>query len=1142
MIESARLGKMVATINEGRPLVVLLGQDAWRTNTEQDQVIKAALKRIGRYNEDSINLGMPSLLSNETLPNDFYEWLANLYFHQIEADWLEPIAKLPLSALFTTSINPALSRSLRLQGRDVEAVLSTEDNPTLPRHRKNLHLTYLFGRAGESNPDEAPPNNIKELHRRIALHSISLLSRILETTTPLGTLVIDGLVPSRDWISTQSLYGLLSAFNSGQVYWFGWTPNDDSDDASLLKELTSQGGPVTFVQERLSAVIRSLVLENQIKQLDVFSFADDHAISIKSNVLELDPAIRLKTSASTAILDDSWLTQLPPLGKDASYEEFRRFHGSVESSRKLFEGIQRGFAIKRDFEDSLQARVMEALSDAGRQYEPILIHGQSGSGKSLALARLAFEVKREKRYPILFSCRSSRIPAVDELDDFCLRAEDIGADATLIICDSNAPASRYRDLLRGFQSRGRRAVVVGSMYRHINPTQTASSKNLIEAPAVLSDNEIDCLAKLLKNYTELVYNLKPVHHLLAVIYRFLPSSRPVFAAGLAEEAHVIEDKIRYRGSTKRQSSHDKLGSLGQALFMAGVHISDTLLEDRLDDLLGTLSDSATKLIDYVMMPGKLNCPVPINLLMRAVGGGERLTDIAELLADIDLFRWSTNEEDDIFVQPRLQIEAELITRRRLGTVQAEVETALKLMKNANPNSYGNCERRFLLDLVQRLGPDGPFRHRYATYYLDIAHALTWIRENRDLVDPSLMLQEATLRRRMLRDAPSCVVINPAEILEEARQVVDLALEIFGGGKSLGLRRMCANIKVERAAIYGFRAVQQLRSCASENELWQFYQAAKESVRSAAYVTEKYHAIDVSLWVPDDLLKGREWSPERRAELIADIWDGLDRVDASQLEPDQREIYEERRVKVAQTLNNKALEQSALSALEKMGSSAGLYLQSRAIGGGLVGQGAAGREEKIRAQKVISFMMQYHSKIREDIRCLRYFLRAIWIDTTSTFLFGGERSPIPNSEESIIRILQILEDLVRLEGTLGDPRTEYLQAVLLWRSGQEHRARQIWDTLSQDTAFSDPRRVIRQHIWTDNAGKPRVFHGRIVRDDLGKGRSRVQLEESRQEIELLHRDFPQLDLRRGAEVPGGFFIAFNFIGPVAEPIRRRGVGR
>jgi len=494
------------------------------------------------------------------------------------------------------------------------------------------------------------------------------------------------------------------------------------------------------------------------------------------------------------------------------------------------------------------------------------------------------------------------------------------------------------------------------------------------------------------------------------------------------------------------------------------------------------------------------------------------------------------------VHPRLQIEAELITARRLGTAQAEAEVALGLLASASPSSYGGYERRFVLDFVHRLGPDGPFGRRYANHYLDIARALTDIRTKRGVKDPSLMLQEATLRRRVFRDAPEIPGVDPAAILEEARQIVDLALDEFGGDTSPGLRRACANLKVERAAIYGFRAVQRLKSGAELDEVWQYYKGARDSARSAVFAADSYFAIDVSVWVPSDLLRQAAWEDERRADLVADIWDGMERVDPSQLDPDQQEWFEERRVKVAQTLSDNVLEQDALAALERMGSRAGIFLQARSIGGPLWGAGKVTSDDLSKASNVISFMRARYATIRDDARCLRYFLRSLWLEATGSYLFGGERSPLPERDETLVEILSLLEILVNLEGALGDPRIQYLRAVVMWRLRREPAAREVWRSVSRETAFSDPRRVVRHLVWTESGGQPRLFHGRIKADELSRGRVRVEVDELRQEIELLQRDFPGLDLRRGADVSGGFHIAFNFIGPVADPPRRSGGGR
>lgn len=1143
MSATYQLDRFADAINESRPLVVLLGQDAWRSGHRPDPILVAALKRCGRHTDEAALAGLPSLLTSDPLDNDFYQWLADAYLHQAEAEWFEPISRLPLNAIFTTSVDPAISRALRANGRDVEAVLSTLDNPTAPRQRRNLHLTYLFGRAGEDNPSEGPPKSKQELLRRTHLHAIPLLSRIVETTTPIGVLVIDGFVCGRDWLADETLYGVLSAFAPGQIFWFGWDPDVVGRESFLFQELAAPNGPVTFVPGRLSTALRSLVLANKIDLNVRRRYAAGDVITVGNELLEINPATRLKTSTAATIIDDTWLDPLAPLGNEATYEEFRRFHGQAEEARRLIEGIRRGFAIERDFEQDLWKRTTKALAVAGKVSEPVLIHGQSGSGKSIALARLAFKVRDERRYPVLLASRVSRVSAVHELDDFCMYAEDAGAEATLVICDANAPVSRYRELFRGFQSRGRRVVLVGSAYRIIDEAAADQvESHFLEVPASLTEGEAEVLARILQEQTKSPFKASTSSYLLPAIYRMLPDVRPRLAAGLAREARVAEDDLRSRGTFQRKARPNPSGAMEKALLDAGLVDPKSLLDQRLEDFLGSMSDSASKAIDYVMMPGKLDCPVPVALLMRAVGGGESLVDIWTLFAGIDLFRWSSDNNDDVFVHPRLQIEANLILARRLGTARAEGDVAIKLLNSANPNSY--CERRFVIDFVHKLGPDGLFGVRYADYYLNIARSLTEMRMKSGVIDPGLMLQEATLRRRFLRDSKSKEISEPdrIDILEEAKEVIDLALNHFGGTTNQGLKRACANLKVERAAIYSFRAIQQIKSKADTNEVWQFYEAARDSIRSALYAADTYHAIDVSLWSPEHLLREGSWPPKLQAELIADIWDGMERVDVGQLDPEQCAYFQTRRVKIAQTIKDNELEQQALEALERIGSRAGFLLKARALGGALWGQGTVSEEEHARAQSVVSFMTRHQAEIQDDARCLRYFLRAKWIESTKTYWFGGERSPIPHSENELRSLLEILNLLAGIEGTFGDSKTEYLRAVLTWRLGQENAAREIWHSLERETSFTDPRRVVRHHIWSGADGAPSVFHGRVISDSHGKGKARVKVDNIGFEIELLQKDFPLLEVKRGRDVAGGFHIAFNYIGPVAEPLKRRGGGR
>ncbi len=1143
MLKKENIAELVAAINERRPLVLLLGQNFWNTSSQNDPIMVDAFKKIARHPNSAEQYSLKSILTSTPLPEGFYNWMAGRYMKQVETDWFEAIAQLPLSAVFTSGIDPSLPKMFRGYNRDVQSILSVADKPITPRNRSNLNITYLFGRAGESSANEAPPQSKQQLLRRTTLQAAPLLSQLVETTTSLGILLIDGLDCDQDWLSVESVYGVLSAFNHKQVFWFGWDPkHTHKDSISLLDDLADPNGPITFFPERLSTVLRALVLEGRIPSSECM-FPSDNSITIDGKVLDIEPSIRFKTTTNASILDDSWTAPLPMPKEDLAYEEFRRFHGNFEETRRMVEGIRHGFAIKRSFEKNLYSYISEALGEAGSFSKPILIHGQSGSGKSIVLARMAFEFCKEHKYPVLLASRTFRLPTVNELDEFCLSVEKSGARGTLIICDANVTYSRYQELLRGFQSRGRKVVIVGSTYRVIDQAHEPHDDNLFEVLSTLNEEEITQLEKLLKNYINVPSQfLEKSPYLLSVIYRVLPNVRPNLATGLVKETHVMEDSLRFRGRQLTSTLPKPTGAIGQALLNAGLVEPRQLLEGSLDAYIDMMSDGASKIIDFVMLPGKLECPIPINLLMRAVGGNSNnLVDIGKLFIGIDLFRWSSNRDGDFLVHPRLRIEAELISARRLGTAQAEIDIAIDLIKAANPSNYDDSEKRFILDLVQRLGADGPFGLRYASFYYNIAEALTKLREKRSFFDPSLMLQEATLRRQAFRHLSNDPLSDKSVILlEEARNIIDLAIDKFSNQSSARLKRISANLKVERAAIYGFYAVEQMKGHIDEQDVWHFYEAARDSAKSAINAADTYHATDVSLWIPADLLKGREWEPLHRAELTADIIDGLERVDISQLEPNQRELFQERRVRTSRILEDNKLENDALLALEEMGSPAAIFLRAQALGGILKGIDQATEEDITLAENVVNMIQANYKLVRTDSRSLRYLLRARWILATRTYMFGRERGALPINDSDLTDILQILDHLNEIEGVLGDPRNTYLRAVLRWLQLRENVAIDIWDELNQETSFNDPRRVIRQHIWTDLSGKPRLFHGRVVKEDIGdSGRFKVLVEELKQHVYLLQRDFPELELRRGTEIRGGFNIAFNFIGPVAEPLKRRG---
>jgi hypothetical protein len=491
-----------------------------------------------------------------------------------------------------------------------------------------------------------------------------------------------------------------------------------------------------------------------------------------------------------------------------------------------------------------------ALSDHASVDAPIIAHGQSGTGKSVALARIVAQVREKKTAAVLYSV--GRVPQLQEVSEFCEAAERAGAEATLIVCDANRDVDAYRDLRMGLRSRGRRVVVLGSRYR-IADSMARGSRWSIEAPTELSPNERQALADLVVNHVgeRPDSGVLGVEHILGFFYRFLPPSRQRIGAGLSAEVIATENLIRVRGRQTRPTTADT--QLAQKLIEAGFAGSfRSLFDDKQNDALDR-SDAASRVIDFVMVAGSLNCPVPVNLLLRAVTEavpGVDLVLIGELFGALDLFRWkwADSEQSELLVSPRLTLEAELICRRRLGSPEAESERLIELIKSIRSAGIDSeHERRFLFNLLHQMGDDGPRGNRFRSAYVDVARALTELRRGHGVLNAGLMLQESAFRRIAIREN----VVNDNDrlsILEEARDAVQVALDQIANGTITSAKRTRQNLQVERASLYGFLANDRARRNAPAEEIWSSYEAARTAIRKAVSVTDTYFPLDVGLSV------------------------------------------------------------------------------------------------------------------------------------------------------------------------------------------------------------------------------------------------------------------------------------------------------
>ena len=106
---------IIAALEEKRPLVLVLGQDAWHQNGEvDDPVLAKALARLRREQTDQ--RGWLQLLDASPLPPTFYEWLTERFERRVPPEWLSALAVIPWSAVFTLLTRPDAQNNCSVSG------------------------------------------------------------------------------------------------------------------------------------------------------------------------------------------------------------------------------------------------------------------------------------------------------------------------------------------------------------------------------------------------------------------------------------------------------------------------------------------------------------------------------------------------------------------------------------------------------------------------------------------------------------------------------------------------------------------------------------------------------------------------------------------------------------------------------------------------------------------------------------------------------------------------------------------------------------------------------------------------------------------------------------------------------------------
>lgn len=1034
-------------------------------------------------------------------------------------DFESPTSQYTWSGVYTSRVDRVDAEKFAADGRTVTSVGAMSGVPT--RSQTDLQVRFLFGARHLPETDQPPSDALQEADAR--MRCLQELSRLVsETITPRGVIVIEGWSPGEE-LDVRDLVPTLRHLGTDQVHLFssGAWANDP-----FIESLTKAG----------QMVLHSTSLDVALNQLNEAGslttsrsvrpgHSVQHVLALGDGFVEIDIHTWNQIRRTARPVDLELLS--PPVfsSEAASYQEFRNFAGAPDGAPR-WRGLAAGMNIRRGFEDSLAIKVAAVLGERDLP-DPIVVSGQTATGKSIALAALAMDLARVGDVAVLHQSRRGGRPSFDDIDMYAAWAEDHGASATVLVWDGMVHPAEYEALARQLRNRGRRVLVVGSAY-----VSESDSSVMIDAPAELTEAETAQLVKLLQSFGVEVSIPKAAldASFLSFLYHTLPETEYALRWGLAHEMRAaekgMEKLVRERGT--QVTNGDRLSAMAAALQAAGLSLDDLVTspgaEEKplIEQAFGERS-SIQRVTTLVLVAGRHGVPVPMDLALRILGR-EGSESIRDALQSFDIIRDLDDDNGEFFLTTRSRLEAELLALHDIS-LEVEIEVICEVISQIRVHDgylSGPDEVQFLVSLLERIGPNAPLSAKYKRYYGAISDALRDRREVAGRPHPRLVLQESIFTRGYVhwrQDTADGTSEDRITALEHNRDLLD---EVLTDSSLMALMRL--SLTVELASTLG--AIMHEISADATPSRNETIVRRLDDILNAVLVARaidpgNLHPIDVLAWSTRDAIRTQALSLEERLHRLANAVATLDSVDRAPLADKQRAQLDKRGLELNRLLGDDEAFWASIRNLEMNSDPAATFFLAKfEAEAGPAGESAALRR-----------LQNAPAETRRDWRCAQLLLELTWRSLTGHRLLQGERVPVYLSLLDLKHLLQLTVDLG--DADLPDKyKLLFVKALTQFLSENYSDAKQTFrevENLTRQLA----KRIHTAVLLADEAGGPRIFTGRVEWADARSGQ--VWVNELGTSIRFEPRLFSSShEYSRNEQLPA-FLIGFKLTrGPVAEP--------
>jgi len=1126
LMDSTTEDKLVKRLQTGR-VFLFLGFDYLSGNYSENPTLKILSNIFER------DLSTFSDIFNSSEPIDIEN-----DFHKIKNEIdgiptnliLEPISHVNWNSIYTTSIDDLILSRLKTNNRSTQAICSNDKQISF--NRNELNINYLFGLFNRTVLAEAVPTTRVQLAKRKNFATL-MLSKLIESMTPIDTLCIYGWDAKTDPLDSEKLYGALSELQSEQCYLFD---SDKNIDDEYINALITQKiiHPIRahlpyFIEDNYSNLGSNVGIDS-----DFESF-----IKLNDITLELDHSIKRKIKSFGHILEDSdfYITKEEVARKGEQLSDFL-----YDSSRNPhWKAYPLNLDFLRDFVPLLKNKVLALASKNKVSTSPIILSGPTGTGKSIGLGRLCYELYKEERFVILHIQKATDNFDFRVLNDICEWVEGVTNSITVICWDGMLSIENYENLSNYLSNKGRKQIVIGTTYK----SDLETSELYFEAGYSFSQQEKirfnSYITPLVKDKKILVNPLESAKDdddfesaFLVSLYRLLPDSRFNLTSGIVNEAIHTQDYLRKAIQTSEIFAESAIeiafkNALSSTKDLPNLTASNVTLE----------SINFNDIVSSIMIFGQFGVETPIEILMRYYPK-LKVSNFGEILSKIDIIKWTENTRGDVFLAPRNTLEAEIYCKRVIKKKELHIEHLLGFISVVEEKSYyRSVEVDFCINIVKSFGPNGSKQSQYEDFYLEISQSIGALIKNKKIKNSRLMLQQSNLCREYGRRKFEKSVYNSEylEILQDALIVIERGIEIEENKHRGVQRRNTALLPLfgEQTSILGTIANQIANKNINNVTDINFHiEKAMESAKSALqYNISNYVSLDSIAWIALDYAKRQKTlSTEQLSTLVRAIA-VFDEHSVTEFEPRYKSSYLKRKLDLSNLANEKSVEASVLKELLIVSPSDFHYYKILKILNGVdIDEPLTDSEDLKKIIKVLSYFDETKDFPHDSFILNVMKLKLFWLSQHRKPLLQGEREVVLKGEGFWEEITALTLKVIKSSGNSNKFVYDFVLAVSLFNLGSYADADKIFKELERNSPYmAGARRVFKSFLLSDSSG-PISFSGEVTSISGASNKGLVYIDKLGTSVPIMKNEF-SIDESDVDSILNDLHVSFNFRGPIVE---------